>query len=61
MAHTHEFGNLTLRKRPPGSARTLFPHLSPFLAEYRAGGEAAVAEPFVGITTDGAAGTAFTR
>ena len=54
MAETHEFAGLKLRKRPPGSARVLFPQLSPFLAEYRAKGEAAVAEPFTGITTDGA-------
>ena len=55
MAETHEFAGLTLRKRPPGSARVLFPQLSPFLAEYRARGEAAIAEPFTGITTDGTA------
>ncbi len=42
-----------LRKRPPGSARILHPQLSPFLAEYRARGEAAVREAFTGITTDG--------
>jgi hypothetical protein len=53
MAETHEFAGLTLRRRPPGSARILLPQLSPFLAEYRARGEAAVAEPFTGITTDG--------
>jgi hypothetical protein len=53
MADTHELAGLTLRKRPPGSARVLFPQLSPFLAEYRAKGEAAVAEPFTGITADG--------
>jgi len=51
MADTHERADLTLRTRPPGSARILFPQLSPFLAEDRAKGEAAVAEPFVGITT----------
>ena len=55
MADTHEFAGLTLRKRPPGSARVLFPQLSPFLAEYRAKGEAAIAEPFTGVTTDGGA------
>ena len=55
MAETHEFAGLKLRRRPPGSARALFPQLSPFLAEYRAKGEAAVAEPFTGITTDGTA------
>jgi hypothetical protein len=55
MADTHEFEGLKLRKRPPGSARVLFPQLSPFLAEYRAKGEASVAEPFTGITTDGTA------
>src|SRR5262245_25907188 len=55
MAETHEFADLRLRKRPPGSARILFPQLSPFLAEYLAKGEAAVAEPFVGITADGKA------
>jgi hypothetical protein len=53
MADTHEFAGLRLRQRPPGSARVLLPQLSPFLAEYRAKGEAAVAEPFTGITTDG--------
>jgi hypothetical protein len=42
-----------LRKRPPGSARVLHPGLSPFLAEYKARGEAALAEPFRGISTDG--------
>ena len=45
--------DLTLRQRPPGSARALLPQLPPFLAQYRANGEAAVAEPFKGITTDG--------
>ena len=55
MAETHEFAGLKLRRRPPGSARALFPQLSPFLAEYRAKGEAAVAAPFTGITTDGTA------
>jgi hypothetical protein len=53
MAETHDLAGLTLRRRPPGSARVLFPQLSPFLAEYRARGEAAVADPFAGITTDG--------
>jgi hypothetical protein len=53
MADTHEFAGLTLRRRPPGSARVLHPQLSPFLAEYRAKGEAAVAEPFTGVTADG--------
>jgi Protein of unknown function (DUF3500) len=43
----------TVRRRPPGSARRLHPDLSPFLVEYKAKGEAAVAEPFVGITADG--------
>jgi len=52
-ADTHAFAGLGLRRRPPGSARVLWPQLSPFLAEYRAKGEAAVAEPFMGITTDG--------
>ena len=42
-----------LRQRPPGSARELLPHLPEFLAQYRARGEAAVAEPFTGITVDG--------
>ena len=42
-----------LRQRPPGSARELHRELPPFLAQYRANGEAAVAEPFKGITTDG--------
>lgn len=54
MAETQEFAGLKLRQRPPGSARVLHPQLSPFLAEYRARGEAAVAEPFTGITADGA-------
>ncbi len=53
MAETHEFAGLKLRRRPPGSARVPLPQLSPFLAEYRAKGEAALAEPFAGITTDG--------
>jgi len=53
MADTHAFAGLGLRRRPPGSARVLLPQLSPFLAEYRAKGEAAVAEPFMGITTEG--------
>jgi hypothetical protein len=55
MADTHEYVGLTLRKRPPGSARVLFPQLSPGLVEYRARGEAAVAEPFTGVTADGTA------
>jgi hypothetical protein len=42
-----------LRQRPPGSARVLHPQLTPFLAEYRAKGEAEVAQPFTGITADG--------
>lgn len=33
----------------------MFPQLSTFLAEYSAKGEAALAEPFTGITTDGTA------
>lgn len=53
MADTHEFAGLKLRRRPPGSARVLFPQLSPFLAEYRAKGEAAVAEPFTVRSTRG--------
>jgi len=55
MAETHEFEGLKLRRRPPGSARILFPQLSPFLEEYRAKGEAAVAEPFTGISANGTA------
>jgi hypothetical protein len=55
MAGTREFAGLTLRQRPPGSARVLLPQLPPFLAQYRARGEAALAESFVGITTDGTA------
>src|SRR5262245_56502450 len=55
MAETNELAAPRLRQRPPGSARVLFPQLSPFLAQYRARGEAAIAEPFVGITTDGTA------
>src|SRR5262245_987748 len=42
-----------LRQRPPGSARKLLPELPGFLAQYRARGEAAIGEPFKGITTDG--------
>jgi Protein of unknown function (DUF3500) len=53
MAEPIGIAGLRLRKRPPGSARALFPQLSPFLAEYRARGEAAVAEPFRGISSDG--------
>jgi hypothetical protein len=44
---------MRLRQRPPGSARVVHPQLSPFLAEYRARGQAALREPFKGITTDG--------
>src|SRR5262245_40258555 len=54
MARTLEFEGLKLRQRPPGSARVLLPQLPPFLADYRARGQVAVAEPFTGITTDGA-------
>src|SRR5215831_2397839 len=53
MAEVTGFAGLKLRQRPPGSARILHPQLSPFLAEYRARGEAALAEPFRGITADG--------
>src|SRR5919109_142920 len=53
MAEANGFAGLKLRQRPPGSARVLHPELSPFLVEYRARGEAATAEPFKGITTDG--------
>jgi hypothetical protein len=53
MAEVNGFAGLKLRQRPPGSARVLHPQLSPFLAEYRARGEAALTEPFKGITTDG--------
>ncbi|MGH7389646.1 MAG: DUF3500 domain-containing protein [Candidatus Rokuibacteriota bacterium] len=53
MADSSGLGGPKLRQRPPGSARTLHPRLSPFLAEYRARGEAALGEPFKGITTDG--------
>jgi hypothetical protein len=55
MADTHKFAGLRLRQRSSGSARVLLPQLSPFLEEYRAKGEASVAEPFTGITTDGTA------
>jgi Protein of unknown function (DUF3500) len=55
MAETRAFAGLKLRQRPPGSARVLLPQLSPFLADYRARGEAAIAEPFAGITVDGRA------
>src|SRR5215510_6638597 len=55
MAETNELAGPRLRHRPPGSARVLLPQLSPFLAQYRARGEAAIAEPFVGITTEGIA------
>src|SRR5262245_1792254 len=55
MAETNELAGPRLRQRPPGSARVLLPQLSPFLAQYRARGEAAIAEPFVGITTEGIA------
>ena len=55
MAATHGLAGPQLRKRPPGSARILFPQLSPFLEEYRAKGESAVAEPFTGVTADGVA------
>jgi hypothetical protein len=54
MAEPRTFAGMRLRQRPPGSARVLHPQLSPFLAEYRARGEAALLEPFKGITTDGA-------
>ncbi len=53
MAEARGFAGMKLRQRPPGSARVLHPQLSPFLAEYRARGEAALREPFKGITTDG--------
>src|SRR5262245_65869362 len=54
MADVSGFPGLKLRQRPPGSARVLHPQLSPFLAEYRAKGEAALTEPFKGVTADGA-------
>jgi hypothetical protein len=53
MSAAHGSAGPQLRKRPPGSARVLHPGLSPFLAEYKARGEAALAEPFRGISTDG--------
>jgi len=53
MAEVPGFAGLKLRQRPPGSARVLHPQLSPFLVEYRARGEAALSEPFKGITADG--------
>jgi hypothetical protein len=53
MAESRSFAGMRLRQRPPGSARVVHPQLSPFLAEYRARGEAALCEPFKGITTDG--------
>jgi hypothetical protein len=53
MAEMQDVAGLTLRKRPPGSARVLFPQLPPGLQAYRERGEAAVAEPFTGITADG--------
>ncbi len=55
MGESRSFAGMRLRQRPPGSARVLHPQLSPFLAEYRARGEAALREPFKGITTEGSA------
>jgi hypothetical protein len=46
MAQSNTFADMRLRQRPPGSARVLHPQLSPFLAEYRARGEAALRESF---------------
>jgi hypothetical protein len=41
------------RQRPPASGRALPSPLPPFLQEYLRAGDAAVAEPFRGITADG--------
>jgi hypothetical protein len=50
---TEEWEALGLRRSPPLSARRLPPALSQILLDHVAVGEQTVAEPFVGITTDG--------
>ena len=47
------FAGFRVRQRPPTSARVLPAPLSDFLQRYLDGGEASVAQPFRGVTTDG--------
>ena len=52
---TNRYGDFRVRyQRPPASARKFPAPPSEFLLRYRDDGEARVAQPFKGITTDGA-------
>ena len=50
---TNSSSGYRVRQRPPTSARAMPSPLSDFLTAYRDGGEASIAQPFKGITTDG--------
>jgi hypothetical protein len=47
------YAGFNVRQRPPGSARAFPAEPSEFLRRYRDDGEALLAQPFRGITTDG--------
>jgi uncharacterized protein DUF3500 len=49
----HRFAAFKPRQRPPGSGRALLAELPEGLRRYVAAAEAAVAEPFKGVTADG--------
>ena len=50
---TNRLGGFKVRQRPPASARAFPAPASEFLLRYRDDGEALLAQPFKGITTDG--------
>src|SRR5688572_4067890 len=50
---TSPYAGFKVRQRPPGSARAFPAEPAEFLRRYRDDGEALLAQPFKGITTDG--------
>src|SRR5437773_7915224 len=50
---TNRYADFKIRQRPPASARAFAAEPSEFLRRYRDDGEALLAKPFTGLTTDG--------